>query len=110
MSSIRLRAVFMSLDPFPTQTVLTVMTVAGESRREREFDELREANDQAQQALLEAHETAKRDGAPELYAEYLLLALLQQQGGVVPALLRKAGRPAEPFIENTERHCDENHE
>ncbi|MCA9540965.1 MAG: type VI secretion system ATPase TssH, partial [Myxococcales bacterium] len=46
----------------------------------------------AREALVEAHSQAQRDGHPELYPEHILLALVQQRDGVVPALLLKMGR------------------
>jgi len=49
----------------------------------------------AQEALQDAHERATRDGHPELTPEHLLLALVEQEGGIVPSLLGKAGVDAE---------------
>jgi ATP-dependent Clp protease ATP-binding subunit ClpB len=44
----------------------------------------------SQEALQEAHASAVRSGHPELSPEHLLLALLEQAEGVVPAVLAKA--------------------
>ncbi len=46
----------------------------------------------AREAVASALERAQETGAPELYPEHLLLALLDQEDGVVPALLQKLGR------------------
>jgi ATP-dependent Clp protease ATP-binding subunit ClpB len=45
----------------------------------------------AQEALLAAQQLAERENHPELEPEHLLLALVEQQGGVVPEVLRKLG-------------------
>jgi len=44
-----------------------------------------------QEAFREAAELAARSGAPELQPEHLLLAILDQEGGVASPLLQKAG-------------------
>ena len=46
----------------------------------------------AREALAEAHGQATRNNHPELYPEHILVALVEQRDGVVPALLRKMGR------------------
>ncbi|HEV3031567.1 MAG TPA: Clp protease N-terminal domain-containing protein, partial [Polyangia bacterium] len=45
----------------------------------------------AQEALQQAQALAERRGHQELTPEHLLAALLAQEQGVVPALLRKIG-------------------
>ncbi len=45
----------------------------------------------AQEAVREAVDQASRSGHPELHPEHVLAALLQQDGGIVAPLLRKAG-------------------
>jgi ATP-dependent Clp protease ATP-binding subunit ClpB len=47
--------------------------------------------DKSQQALLQAQDLAKKRGNQEIEVEHLLLALLQQEGGLVPQILTKAG-------------------
>ncbi len=49
----------------------------------------------AQEAIQDAHENATRSGNPELLPEHLLLSLVEQEGGIVPSLLGKAGVEAE---------------
>jgi ATP-dependent Clp protease ATP-binding subunit ClpB len=46
----------------------------------------------ARDAVASGLERAQRDGAPEMYPEHLLIALAEQDDGVVPALLQKLGR------------------
>src|SRR5262245_16255271 len=45
--------------------------------------------EKAQEAILGAQQLAERAGHPEVQPEHLLLALLTQTGGVVPAVLGK---------------------
>jgi len=45
----------------------------------------------AREALAAALGRAQRDGAPELYAEHVLLAVLQQADGIVPATVKAGG-------------------
>ena len=45
----------------------------------------------SQEALQEAQTRAVAAGHPELLPEHLLAALLEQEGGIVPSLLGKAG-------------------
>ncbi|MDJ0521825.1 MAG: ATP-dependent chaperone ClpB [Planctomycetota bacterium] len=49
----------------------------------------------SQEALQAAHAAAREAGHPELLPEHLLHALLTQEGGIVPAVLTKAGTPVE---------------
>ena len=49
----------------------------------------------AQEAIQDAHERATRAGNPELLPEHLLLSLVEQEGGIVPSILGKAGVDAE---------------
>ena len=64
------------------------------------------------EALVEAQQIASRKGQSELTAEHILLALLEQEGGVVSALLTKIfarggeGHSAEQLQNQLERHVD----
>ena len=49
----------------------------------------------SQEAFREAVDTASRRGAPELQPEHLLLAMMDQDGGVARPLLQKAGANVE---------------
>jgi ATP-dependent Clp protease ATP-binding subunit ClpB len=56
----------------------------------------------SQEALHEAHGAASRAGNPEIAPEHLLAALLEQEEGIVPALLAKASADAERIREAVE--------
>jgi ATP-dependent Clp protease ATP-binding subunit ClpB len=45
--------------------------------------------EKAQEAILGAQQLADREGHPEITPEHLLLTLVEQQGGIVPEILRK---------------------
>jgi ATP-dependent Clp protease ATP-binding subunit ClpB len=45
--------------------------------------------EKAQEAILAAQQLADREGNPEVTPEHLLLALLEQKEGIVPAIVRK---------------------
>jgi ATP-dependent Clp protease ATP-binding subunit ClpB len=45
--------------------------------------------EKAQEAILGAQQLADREGHPEITPEHLLLTLIDQQGGIVPEILRK---------------------
>ena len=45
--------------------------------------------EKAQEAVINAQSMADRDGHPEITPEHLLLALVNQDGGIVPEILRK---------------------
>ncbi len=45
--------------------------------------------EKAQEAILGAQQLADREGHPEITPEHLLLTLVEQQGGIVPEVLRK---------------------
>jgi ATP-dependent Clp protease ATP-binding subunit ClpB len=47
--------------------------------------------EKAQEAIITSQQLAERAGHPELTPEHLLVALLQQQNGIVPAVLGKMG-------------------
>jgi len=50
----------------------------------------------AREAVAASIESARQAGAPELYPENLLIALLKQEDGVVPSLVQRVGgRPAD---------------
>src|SRR5688500_20286843 len=45
--------------------------------------------EKAQEAIVAAQQMADRDGHPEITPEHVLLALVEQEGGIVPEILRK---------------------
>src|SRR5205807_2170137 len=45
--------------------------------------------EKAQEAIAGAQQLADREGHPEITPEHVLLALVEQQGGIVPEILRK---------------------
>src|SRR5262245_41912415 len=45
--------------------------------------------EKAQEAIVGAQQLADREGHPEMTPEHLLLMLVEQQGGIVPEILRK---------------------
>jgi len=45
--------------------------------------------EKAQEAIAGAQQLADRGGHPEITPEHLLLTLIEQQGGIVPEILRK---------------------
>jgi ATP-dependent Clp protease ATP-binding subunit ClpB len=47
--------------------------------------------EKAQESVLAAQQLAERSGHPEIVPEHLLLALVAQEGGIVPAVLAKMG-------------------
>src|SRR3954467_8686477 len=51
--------------------------------------DLNRYTEKAQQAILEAQKYAERSGHPEILPEHLLLSLLMQADGIVPAVLGK---------------------
>src|SRR4051812_20824959 len=57
----------------------------------------------SREALADAQREAERRGNPELYPEHVLLALLKQDGGVVPALVQKAGLDPRTLTTDVER-------
>jgi ATP-dependent Clp protease ATP-binding subunit ClpB len=57
----------------------------------------------SREALTEAQTDAGRRGNPEIQPEHVLRALLVQDGGVVPALVQKAGADAGAMLQDTER-------
>src|ERR1700753_2765492 len=65
------------------------------------------------EALVEAQQIASRKGQSELTAEHILLALLEQEGGVVSALLTKifarggSGRTVAELRSQLERQIDQ---
>ncbi|MBI3126355.1 MAG: ATP-dependent chaperone ClpB [Candidatus Tectomicrobia bacterium] len=59
-----------------------------------------------QDALQQAQEVAQRKGHQGLMPLHLFLALLEQEDGVVPALLAKASIPAEPLRRQVEGALD----
>src|SRR5262249_46360337 len=59
--------------------------------REGGFMDINRFTEKAQQAILAARDLAARFGQQQIEPEHLLAALLDQDGGVVPAILSKAG-------------------
>src|SRR5580765_1936058 len=45
--------------------------------------------EKAQEAIVGAQSLADREGHPEITPEHVLLTLVEQQGGIVPEILRK---------------------
>mgnify|MGYP001824876445 CR=1 FL=1 len=60
----------------------------------------------AQEALRDAVESARSAGNPELLPEHLLYALLAQEGGIVPAVLQKAGAPLQDLLTLTQKELE----
>jgi ATP-dependent Clp protease ATP-binding subunit ClpB len=58
--------------------------------------------EKSQEALQQAQAIAVRHGQTEVDAEHLLLALLEQQGGLVPRLFQKMDVPVEPLRKGLE--------
>ncbi len=58
----------------------------------------------AQQALAAAQELAQESSHSQIDVEHLLLALLEQQDGVVPALLEKMGAHPSELVEQVRAH------
>ncbi len=50
---------------------------------------LQKYTEKAQEAILAAQQRADREGHPEITPEHVLLTLIEQQGGIVPEILRK---------------------
>jgi ATP-dependent Clp protease ATP-binding subunit ClpB len=50
---------------------------------------LQKYTEKAQEAVLAAQQFADREGHPEITPEHVLLTLIEQQGGIVPEILRK---------------------
>src|SRR4051794_24761540 len=59
--------------------------------------------DKAQDAIRAAHALAVRNGQQTIETEHLLLALLEQEGGVVPNVLKKAGVDARSLQQDVAR-------
>lgn len=59
-----------------------------------------------QQAIQAAQDDALRRGHVEVDGEHLLLALLQQQGGLVPRLLQKADVPLDSLISEVSKELE----
>src|SRR5262245_10402681 len=60
----------------------------------------------SQEALRDAHDRALSAGHPEIDPEHLLLALVEQADGVVPAVLSKAGADADGVARDVRRDLD----
>ena len=60
--------------------------------------------EKSQEALTEAQAIAQRLGHTEVDGEHLLLALLNQQNGLVPRLIERAGGDVDGLVKNMEAH------
>ncbi len=60
----------------------------------------------SQEALQAAQAIGVQRGHQEVDAEHLLLALIQQEGGLVARLFEKLGRPADVIVAELERQLD----
>jgi ATP-dependent Clp protease ATP-binding subunit ClpB len=65
--------------------------------------DLNRFTDKAQESILSAQKLAARNGQQQIESEHLLLALLEQEGGVVPAILNKAGVNADQLLDRVNR-------
>ncbi|MFQ5669030.1 MAG: ATP-dependent chaperone ClpB [Acidobacteriota bacterium] len=61
----------------------------------------------AQEALLQARDRAAQQGHPEVTPEHLLLALVEQEGGIVAPLLAKMGIASEPLVRSLTRALEQ---
>src|SRR5262245_40004419 len=59
--------------------------------------------EKAQDAIRAAHALAVRNGQQQIGNEHLLLALLEQDGGVVPAIMKKADLDPAALQKNAQR-------
>ncbi|MCD6290579.1 MAG: ATP-dependent chaperone ClpB [Anaerolineae bacterium] len=57
----------------------------------------------AQEAVLEAQNLAQEYGHPQIEPEHLLKALIEQEGGVVPAVLNRIGADSSLILQDVER-------
>src|SRR5437763_6882428 len=62
--------------------------------------------EKAAEAVRAAQTLATRYGNQQIEVEHLLLALLEQQGGLVPSVLTRAGVNIKPLVEAVEREVD----
>lgn len=62
--------------------------------------------EKAQEALQNAQRLATRFGNPQVDLEHLLLALLDQDGGLTPVVLEKSGIPVEPLKLRVQREIE----
>lgn len=60
----------------------------------------------SQEAIVEAQHLAERNENSQVEPEHLLLALLEQEGGVVPQLLAKMNLPLGPLVDKARREID----
>src|SRR6476469_617618 len=67
---------------------------------------LQKYTEKAQEAVLAAQSLATEHNNTQIEPEHLLLALLEQDGGVVPAILQKLNVPSAPLIPQTQREVD----
>jgi ATP-dependent Clp protease ATP-binding subunit ClpB len=62
--------------------------------------------EKAREAIVAAHQTADRAGHAEVFPEHLLLALLRQPDGIVPAIVGKMRVQAEPLAAEVQALVD----
>src|SRR5690349_705127 len=67
---------------------------------------LQKYTEKAQEAVLAAQSLATEHNNTQIEPEHLLLALLEQDGGVVPAILQKLNVPIAPLIQQTQSEVD----
>jgi ATP-dependent Clp protease ATP-binding subunit ClpB len=67
---------------------------------------LQKYTEKAQEAVLAAQSLATEHNNTQIEPEHLLLALLEQDGGVVPAILQKLNVPIAPLIQQTQSEID----
>ncbi|MDI6812980.1 MAG: Clp protease N-terminal domain-containing protein, partial [Desulfitobacteriaceae bacterium] len=60
----------------------------------------------SQEAIVEAQHLAERNENSQVEPEHLLLALLEQEGGVVPQILGKMNLPLRPLVDKARREID----
>ncbi len=60
----------------------------------------------AQEAVLEAQHLAGEYNHPEIWPEHMLLALLQQEGGVVPAIMAHMGTPTDMLLQDLQQELN----
>src|SRR5215831_14306101 len=87
---------------------LTGLTLLCARQRSRENTAMRldRLTSKSQEALRAAIELAARRGNPELIPEHLLIAVLEQEGGVGRALVEKAGASPAGLVKDLSARVD----
>ena len=68
--------------------------------------DLQRFTQKSQEALQAAQSSAIRRGNTEVDIEHLVVALLEQQGGLIPRLFEKMDIPLEPFVAAIEKEIE----